>query len=136
MAVRPAAEEKRVPASGDTNVICGAFTEVSLSVSEFPLKKEQAYWEMLEFSVKTSGVMPYPYATMTDGDVIVGLHELRDIPSIGLTYFAADMKDRIERLRKSGMDFSDEIKNDAGQTEHVYLTSPDGQLVMLFTGER
>lgn len=134
IAVRPSDSEKRVPVSGDSNIACGKFTEVSVSVADFPIKKEKMYWEMLDFSIRKSGDTPYKYAIITDGYVNVGLHELRDIPSVAITYFAPDMKARLDRLKKAGITFSDEYKDADGVVEHAYLLSPDGQLVMLFNG--
>lgn len=134
LAVRPAATERRIPTTGDSNIVCGKLTEISVSVTDFPLKKEVRYWQMLDFSERKTGTQPYPFSVVTDGYLNIGLHELRDIPSIGITYFAPDMKDRIARLQKNGMTFIDEYKDDAGVLEHVYLASPDGQLVMLFNG--
>lgn len=134
MAVRPSASERRIPTSGDSNIVCGKFEEVSVSVTEFPLQKEIRFWTDLDFSIRKSGVSPYRFSIVTDGYLTVGLHEMRDIPSVGFTYFAADMKERIARLQKAGMIFSDEYKDQDGVVQHAYLTSPDGQLVMLFNG--
>jgi hypothetical protein len=133
-AVRPSPSEHRDSLSGDSNAICGKLTELSIGAEQ--LMKEQRYWETLEFSVRRSALMPYPYAIMTDGFVNIGLHENRDISTVAFTYFALDMADRIERLRRSGMIFLEEMRNDAGMVEHAFLTSPDGQLVMLFTGDQ
>ena len=134
LAVRPSATERRTPTTGDSNIVCGKLTEISVSVTDFPLKKEVQYWTLLDFSERKVGTQPYPFSVITDGYINIGLHELRDIPSIGMTYFAPDMKDRIARLQKNGMTFIDEYKDSEGVLEHVYLASPDGQLVMLFNG--
>ncbi|MCO6465903.1 MAG: hypothetical protein J5I53_04725 [Bradyrhizobiaceae bacterium] len=136
MAVRPSTMEPRIPTSGDSNIVCGKLTEISVDVADFPLSKEQRFWEVLDFSVERSGVKPYPFAVVTDGYVHIGLHEMRDIPSVAFTYFASNMVERIDRLKKSGITFVDEYKNAEGAVEHVYIESPDGQLVMLFTGNQ
>lgn len=133
MAVRPAASERRVPTSGDSNIVCGKFMELSVSVTDFPLKRERRYWETLDFSVRKASDKPYSYAIVTDGYIDIGLHEMRDIPSVGLTYFARDMKDRLRRLSMAGITFIDEYKDADGNVEHAYISSPDGQLIMLFT---
>ncbi len=132
LAVRPEPGEQVVPVSGDSNRICGKLAELSIGTGY--IKTEQSFWERLDFTIQKSGMIPYAFTNMWDGKFIIGLHEEREIPTVAFSYFAADMKDRIELLRKSGITFYDELKDDAGVTEHAYLLSPDGQLVMLFSG--
>jgi hypothetical protein len=64
------------------------------------------------------------------------MHENRDIPSLSLTYFAKDMRERIERLRKSGITFSEEIPAADGAVANVIMLSPEGTRVQLFEGEQ
>ncbi len=134
ISVRPAPQERAHPLSKEPNTVCGMLTEISVATPY--LKQEVQYWDILEFTTVQSGVAPYPFANVSDGKVTIGIHENRDIKSVAFTYFAPDMKERIDRLSKLGFTFIDEYKDQAGATEHAFLLSPDDQLVMLFTGDR
>lgn len=134
IAVRPTIDEPIVPIVGDSNVICGKLTELSIGTSF--IKREVTFWEKLEFTTKRSGKEPYPFHLMTDGSTVIGMHENRDIPSLSLTYFAKDMRERIERLRKSGITFSEEIPAADGAVANVIMLSPEGTRVQLFEGEQ
>lgn len=134
IAVRPATDEPIIPVPGDSNIICGKLTELSVGTSY--IKREVTFWEKLEFTTKRSGKEPYPYHLMTDGSTVIGMHENRDIPSLSLTYFAKDMRERIERIRKSGITFSEEIPGADGAVANVIMLSPEGTRVQLFEGEQ
>lgn len=134
LAIRPSAQEPIIPVTGDSNSVCGRLTEFSVSTPS--LQQELKFWDKLSFTPVRSSMQPYPFSLVSDGHFTIGIHESRDIPSVALTFFAADMADRIERLKKQGITCSEELKSDAGITEHAFLTSPDGQFVLLFTGNQ
>jgi predicted lactoylglutathione lyase len=134
IAVRPVTDEPVKPVSGDSNIICGRVTEFSIGTST--LKPEREYWEHLGFTIKRTATIPYPYALMTDGSIVVGLHENRDIPTLTITYFAEDMVDRIDRLRKSGVEITEELADPSGKLANGRVISPDGQIVFLFNGSQ
>ncbi|MBI2793707.1 MAG: hypothetical protein HYX66_03535 [Ignavibacteria bacterium] len=134
IAVRPVTDEPFRPVSGDSNIICGKVTEFSIGTSY--LKKEREYWEHLGFTVKRTATIPYPYALMMDGNIVIGLHENRDIPTLTITYFAEDMVDRIDRLHKSGVEITEELSDPSGKMANGRAISPDGQIVFLFNGSQ
>lgn len=134
LAVRPMIDEPYVPVIGDSNILCGKLTELSIGTSY--IKREVTFWEKLEFTSKRSGTTPYNFNLMTDGTITVGMHENREIPSLSLTYFAKDMRERIDRLRKSGITFTEEIPAADGTIGNVIMESPEGMRVMLFEGEQ
>lgn len=134
IAVRPGIDEPMIPMPGDSNMICGKLTELSVGTSY--IKREVTFWEKLNFTTKRSGKEPYPFHLLTDGSTVVGLHENRDIPTLSLTYFAKDMRERIDRLRKSGITFSEEIPAADGAVANVIMLSPEGTRVQLFEGEQ
>lgn len=134
IAVRPVTDEPVIPLSRDSNIICGKITEFSIGTGF--LKNEREYWEHLGFSVKRTATIPYPYALMTDGSIVIGLHENRDIQTLTITYFADDMIDRIDRLRKSGIEITEELSDPSGKMANGRVISPDGQIVFLFKGSQ
>lgn len=134
MAVRSESDEPLLTPTGVLNPICGRITEVSIGT--YYLKAEVAFWEMLGFVKARGDTKPYPFAVMMDNHVQVGLHESRDIPALAITYFSMDMPERIDRLKKSGMDIMEEIPSPDGHLGNIILTSPDGQLVYMFEGDQ
>jgi hypothetical protein len=70
---------------------------------------------------------PYNWAIISDGLNIVGLHQTKDFTTPTITFFAADMKDKIEKLKTEGLkDFVD--KGAASITIHT----PENQHINLF----
>lgn len=133
-AVRSEADEPLLTPSGVLNPICGRVTE--LSIGAIYLKTEVGFWDMLGFIKARGSNVPYPYSVMMDGHTQVGLHENRDIPTLAITYFSMDMPERIDRLKKSGIEITEEIPSPDGHLGNIILTSPDGQLVFMFEGDQ
>lgn len=134
LAIRSEADEPLVLPTGHLNPICGKLTE--LSIGTLALKNETNFWEMLGFVQLRGDKVPYPFAVMTDTHVQVGMHENREIPTLAMTYFSIDMAERIDRLKKSGMEITEEIPSPDGHLGNIILTSPDGQLVYMFEGNQ
>ena len=120
--------------AGTPNAVCGMFGEFAMGVKD--IDSSIAYWERLGFSVRHRSDLLYPFAMMTDGAMIIGLHNNREIKAPALTYFAKDMADRIERLKRDGVQFVVEFPPDAGgRIGNAVARSPDGQMFYLFEGE-
>ncbi len=133
--VRPIEEEKSIPRpNGTPNVMCGRHTELSLGTMR--VKRERAWWQDLGFSIKNEDTTPYHFCLLTDGSVVVGLHDERDIPQLSFTYFATDMRERIATLKRLGMTPVEEIQAEDGKVDHAFFRSPDGTMFMLFTGNQ
>lgn len=131
-AVRPVDDEPAVSAPVHENTICGRNTEWSIGVDR--LAHEKNFWHALGFTVRREANEPYPFAIMSDGIVSIGLHEQRDIPTLAITYFATDMEARIDRLKKSGITFEEEIPSPDNRISNAILKSTDGQLIFMFEG--
>jgi len=134
LAVRSEADEPLLTPTGILNPICGRVTELSIGTGY--IKREVEFWELLGFVKARSAKNPYSFAVMTDNHVQVGLHEERDIPTLAITYFSPDMPERIDRLKKSGMEITEEIPSEDGHLGNIILRSPDGQYVYMFEGNQ
>lgn len=109
-----------------TNPAIGMFGELAHPVQE--LNNSIAFWQLLGFSVLSKFDTPYPWAIMSDGLSIVGLHQTKNFDYPAITYFAADMPEKLIRLRNEG---GLEIKEMTGGNNAV-LTTPEGQHFNLF----
>lgn len=107
------------------NPKCGAFGEYSIPVAD--LDKSMAFWEKLGFKSAMKEMAPYPHAILTDGLFIIGLHQTNQFNAPGLTYFSANMSERIKQLKSEGL--KDGMPLDAN---NEIFKSPDGHAVLLF----
>lgn len=107
------------------NKTAGLYGELAHPVAD--LEKSIAFWQLLGFTAVSKFTTPYPWAILTDGLAIVGLHQTRSFSYPAITYFAADMKDKIAKLKKSGIgDYSERGPG------NIVLTTPEQQRINLF----
>jgi hypothetical protein len=105
----------------------GAFGEYSQCVAD--LKTSVAYWEKLGFKHQGIQQVPYPWTVMTDGILVVGLHQTTDFSGTAVTYFAPDMGKRIEALKAKGI-----VVEEFGMgPSNVIVTAPEGTKLFLFS---
>ena len=90
------------------NKICGLFGEFAHPVTD--LEKSISFWEKLGFKAISKFTSPYPWAIISDGLAVVGLHQTKQFLLPTITYFAKDMKEKIEKLKSSGI--TEYIKTD------------------------
>ncbi len=83
------------------NAICGIFGELALSVNE--LDKSITCWKQLGFEITEELESPYPWAVLSDGLCVVGLHQTTDFSKPSITYFGRDIADKIEDLKAKGV---------------------------------
>ncbi len=101
------------------------FGEYALPVTD--LENSIAYWNKLGFVSVSRFTSPYAWAILSDGLGVVGLHQTRHFNAPSITYFAADMNDKIEKLKHEG------LENFVEQgPANVVVTSPEGQKINLF----
>lgn len=131
--VRTSVDEPEIVPENKENPICGFNTEFSIGVVS--LKSEVQWWESLGFTQVKGGMLPYPFAVMSDGRIRIGLHEDKDIPSLAITYYAKDMEQRIDRLKKTGITIDEEIPTPDNRLGNIILRSMDGQLIFMFEGD-
>lgn len=111
-------------------VNCHKFGELSLPTAD--INTAVAYWQQLGFEPVCAGSEPYPWATLSDGLLRLGLHQTSALTRPTLTYRAPDMPQRLEALRAAGLPFLREHKNAHGSTTGAVVESPDGQRFFLF----
>lgn len=107
------------------NQICGLFGEYALPVKS--LDRSIVFFEKLGLKTLSQRTTPYPWAILSDGLSIIGLHETTQFDTPIITYFAPDMKERIEKLKSAGMtNYAEE------GSSNIVLSTPEGQKINLF----
>ncbi|MEP7256424.1 MAG: hypothetical protein ABI666_11660 [Ferruginibacter sp.] len=108
------------------NQVCGLFGELAIAVTN--LDESLEFWKKLGFAEFSKMTAPYPWAIVSDGLSVVGLHQTNNFSDPTITFFAADMKDKIEKLKAGGLtDLTEK-----GGPANVVLTTPEKQKVNLF----
>jgi hypothetical protein len=108
-----------------TNKVCGMFGEFAFPVKN--LENSIIFWEKLGYRSLSKKSSPYPWAILSDGLGIVGLHQTNDFAMPTITFFASDMKDKIEKLKQAGLNNFSE----SGES-NIVLTTPEQQKINLF----
>jgi len=108
-----------------TNKVVGMFGELANPVKD--LETSIHFWEKIGFTVLSKFASPYPWAILSDGLGIVGLHQTSQYDYPAITFFASDMKVKIEILKQRGIDNYEE----RGES-NIVLTTPEGQHIFLF----
>ena len=83
------------------NKACGMYGEFAHPVAD--LETSLQFWGKLGFTSVSKFTSPYPWAIITDGLSIVGLHQTKHFSEPAITFFAADMKDKINKLKDLGL---------------------------------
>lgn len=109
------------------NKVCGLFGEFCHPVSD--LQQSIAFWEKIGFKTLSERQSPYPWAILSDGLSIIGLHQSNHFSGPAITYFASDMKSRIEKLIAGGL----QDYRETGGPANIRLTTPEQQQVFLFS---
>lgn len=107
------------------NKTCGMFGELAQPVKD--LDASIAYWEKLGFVVLSKMNHGYPWAIVSDGLAVVGLHQTTHFDKAIITYFAADMQEKIAALKEKGVN----IAKESGPA-NITVQTPEGQLINLF----
>jgi catechol 2,3-dioxygenase-like lactoylglutathione lyase family enzyme len=107
------------------NPSCGIFGEFAHPVKDLQTSVE--FWGKLGFDCLSRYAMPYPWAIMSDGLSIVGLHQTNDFDYPVITYFAADQAQKIARLKEQGViDYTEKGRGS------ITLNTPEKQHINLF----
>jgi uncharacterized protein YndB with AHSA1/START domain len=88
-----------------------------------------AFWTRLGFASTLVTDEPYPWAILTDGLVVVGLHQTPQFTEPYIVYFARDMLDRIHQFQAEGLPVT--MLDD----QNGMLTAPGGQKILLFSDQ-
>lgn len=107
------------------NKVCGLFGELAHPVAD--IDTSMLFWEKLGFKILSKMTTPYNWAIISDGLNIVGLHQTTNFSNPTITFFAADMKTKIDKLKNEGLkDFTE--KGPA----NITITTPEKQNINLF----
>ena len=110
------------------NKYCGAFGEFSHPVAD--LDKSIEYWKKLGFEVTTRMTQPYPWAILSDGLMLVGLHQTKNFTYPAITYFGLNTEDRVNELKGKGVPGFTEFMG----KNNVVLKTWEGLHFFLFSG--
>ena len=83
------------------NKECGAFGEFCHPVTD--LNNSIEYWKKLGFEVKSQMSQPYPWAILSDGLMVVGLHQTKNFSYPAVTYFGLSTEKRVQELKGKGV---------------------------------
>jgi catechol 2,3-dioxygenase-like lactoylglutathione lyase family enzyme len=113
---------------GETS-LCGDFAEFSLPAAEFaPMR---TFWEPLGFVALEESETPYLRMSMTSDHLDLAVHRPRTLDRPMLVFAAADMGERVERLRSQGFEFSDDLPRGLDPRHSALLEAPEGTALLL-----
>lgn len=110
------------------NPVCGMFGEFAMPVKNLDISI--LFWEKLGFQTLSKMTSHYPWAILSDGLAIVGLHQTESFTDPTITYFASDMKAKIEKLKQGGLNNYKEMN-----PGNIVVTTPEQQKINLFSLE-
>ncbi len=109
------------------NKQCGVFGEFCHIVKD--INTSVAFWEKLGFTVKSQTKIPYPYAILSDGLMIIGLHQAHHFNYPAITYFGLNVAKRIQQLKDKGLQDFNEMQG----KNNVVLKTWEGQHFFIFS---
>lgn len=109
------------------NKECGAFGEFCHPVTD--LNRSIEYWKKLGFEVKTQTSQPYPWAILSDGLMLIGLHQTKNFSYPAVTYFGLNTEKRVQELKEKGVTGITEFMG----KNHVSLKTWEGLQFFLFS---
>jgi predicted lactoylglutathione lyase len=109
------------------NALCGAFGEFCHPVTDLTASIE--FWKKIGFTLRYQESAPYPHAILSDGLMIIGLHQTNHFSFPAVTYFGMNAAARIEQLKGKGLKNFSEQAGPGNQS----LTTWEGQHFFLFS---
>jgi predicted lactoylglutathione lyase len=109
------------------NKVCGMFGEFAHPVKD--INTSILFWQRLGFTTLSKFESPYPWAILSDGLHAIGLHQTEDFNYPAITYYATDMKQKIEKLKNEGLENFAEFMGE----NNIVLTTPENQHIFLFS---
>jgi hypothetical protein len=109
------------------NKQCGAFGEFAHPVAD--LAATVAFWKKLGFKSSAEMKKPYPHAILTDGLMIIGLHQTKHFDYPAVTYFGLNTEKKVQQLKDNGLKDFTEV---AGKN-NVSLKTWEGQHFFIFS---
>lgn len=112
--------------------LCGDFAELSLPAADFAVA--QAFWEPLGFVAAEETQVPYPHLTLTSDHLDLAFHSPQLYARPLLVFRAADMPDRLERLRALGFELASAPARMSAAGSSGLLEGPAGTALLLLEG--
>ena len=110
------------------NKQCGVFGEFSHPVADLDTSIE--YWKKLGFQVTTRMTQPYPWAILSDGLMLIGLHQTKNFSYPAVTYFGLSTENKVNELKGKGVTGITEFMG----KNNVVLKTWEGLHFFLFSG--
>ena len=109
--------------------LCGDFAEFSVPAGEFePLRD---FWEPLGFVAMGESETPYLRMSMTSDHLDLAVHKPRTLDRPMLVFSAADMGERIERLKSLGVELSADLPRGLDPRHSALIEAPEGTALLL-----
>ncbi len=105
----------------------GVFGELALPTNH--KDSSVAFWEKLGFETRMNSEQPYPWAICTDDFNIIGMHHRASGGKTGLTFFAPNMKTKVQKLKEAGMS---NIEAVTGFPDCYTILSPEGNYILMY----
>jgi len=105
----------------------GQFVEFDLSVKD--VAASQKFYESLGFKNTTAAKANQPIAAVTDGNVVLALHQT-EFPSPTIAYYGSNLPECLNALQANGVKPA-MLKNGNGKVSEVEFFDPDSQRILL-----
>ena len=109
------------------NKQCGVFGEFAHPVTD--INASIAFWKKLGFTVKAEMKEPYAHAILSDGLMIIGLHQTKHFNYPAISYFGLNTEKRVQQLKEKGLKNFTEVTG----KNNVVLTTWEGQHFFIFS---
>jgi catechol 2,3-dioxygenase-like lactoylglutathione lyase family enzyme len=111
--------------------LCGDFAEYSMPAADFEPMRE--FWEPLGFVALGETDAPYLRMSMTSDYIDLAVHRPRTLDQPMLVFVAADMGERIDRLRSLDLVLSSELPRGLDPRHAALLRAPEGTALLLIS---
>jgi catechol 2,3-dioxygenase-like lactoylglutathione lyase family enzyme len=111
--------------------LCGDFAEFSMPAADFEPMRE--FWEKLGFVALTETDVPYVRMSMTSDYLDLAVHRARTLDQPMLVFAAADMGERIDRLRSLDVAMADDLPRGLDPRHGALLRAPEGTALLLIS---
>jgi hypothetical protein len=109
------------------NQLCGAFGEFAQPVKD--VNASLVFWKKLGYQSTAVMKEPYPYVIISDGLMLVGLHQADHFNYPAVTYFGINTQKRIQQLKEKGLQHFSEMQG----KNNVVLKTWEGQHFFIFS---
>jgi predicted enzyme related to lactoylglutathione lyase len=109
----------------------GYFAEYGLPVRDF--EPASAFWESLGYICLDEAREPFPRRTLTSDRLNVGLYRTRALRLPVLTFEDADMKRRLDALRRRGIELLDDMPDSLDAATNAVIRAPEGTRLLLLS---